>query len=165
LQVASGTAGIWSAFGKAYQRAAQLRCLLHKMPNVLEKVPERIEDAGRNGAFRAVRNALEGGYSEAATRLRETRACLHTNASRTQYVAELARDEHHRVPSIPADGAPRSGGNYAAESRQPTLSLPSSSDPAIRWRRFNEHRIIDDAYKQVTTRWTGATTIAKKKAT
>jgi hypothetical protein len=34
-----------------------------------------------------------------------------------------------------------------------------------RWQRFNGNRILDDAYKQVTTRSTGATTIAKKKAT
>jgi len=83
LLVADGAAGIWSAFGKAYPRAKQQR--LHKIRNVLDKVPERMEETVQED-LRAIMHAenraiaetlietlavsLERCYSKAATCLR-----------------------------------------------------------------------------------------------
>ena len=86
LLVADGAAGIWSAFGKVFPRAQQQRCWLHKIRNVLDKVPERIESEIQE-RLRAIMHAdtrvlaeslienlarrLERDYSKAATCVRD----------------------------------------------------------------------------------------------
>jgi len=112
LLVADGAAGIWSAFGKAYPRAKQQRCWLHKIRNVLDKVPERMEGTVQE-ALRAIMHAehraaaenlietlaisLERSYSKAAT-------CLRNDIDRMlAYYAFLSRigaifeRQHHRI--------------------------------------------------------------------
>jgi transposase-like protein len=86
MLVADGAQGIWSAFSKTYPRAKQQRCWLHKMRNVLDKLPERMR-AQNLGPLREIMHAesrahakslidslarsLERDYSKAATCLRD----------------------------------------------------------------------------------------------
>lgn len=44
LLVADGALGVWAAFAKTYPRAKQQRCWLHKIRNVLDKLPDRLRD-------------------------------------------------------------------------------------------------------------------------
>jgi putative transposase len=85
LLVADGAQGIWTAFSKTYPRAKQQRCWLHKMRNVLDKLPERVREQTL-APLRAIMNAesrdeaksllealarsLERNYSKAANCLR-----------------------------------------------------------------------------------------------
>ena len=56
MLVADGAGGIWSAFEKAYPNAEQQRCWIHKLRNVLDKVPERLQESTHE-ALRAIMNA------------------------------------------------------------------------------------------------------------
>jgi transposase-like protein len=55
LIVADGADGLWAAAGKAFPHAAQQRCWLHKMRNVLDKIPEKhkltVRDALREAMY------------------------------------------------------------------------------------------------------------------
>jgi len=64
MLVADGAGGIWSAFEKIYPDAKQQRCWLHKMRNVLDKVPERLHDTTQE-ALRAMMNAKNRRDAEA----------------------------------------------------------------------------------------------------
>lgn len=85
LLVADGAQGIWTAFSKAYPRAKQQRCWLHKMRNVLDKLPERMREQtlaplreimnaeSRNQAkslIDSLSQSLERDYSKASSCLR-----------------------------------------------------------------------------------------------
>jgi putative transposase len=85
LLVADGAQGIWTAFSKTYARSKQQRCWLHKMRNVLDKLPERMRKAtltplreimhapSREEAkslLEKLARSLERDYSKAATCLR-----------------------------------------------------------------------------------------------
>jgi transposase-like protein len=180
LLVADGAAGIWSAFGKSYPRAAQQRCWLHKMRNVLDKVPERIEDEVQN-SLREIMNAenrklaetliaklarsLEGDYSKAAK-------CLRDDSPRmlAYYEFPEAHWRHLRTTNIIESNFDpvRSRTNVCKRLRSGTSAtylvfalLVRRSD---RWRRFNGHQLLADVHKQLIKPTTGATTIAKKKA-
>jgi len=91
LLVADGAAGIWSAFGKVYPRAKQQRCWLHKMRNVLDKVPERIE-AEVQGSLREIMNAANRKLAESLTE--KLAASLERNYAKA---AKCLRDDSERM--------------------------------------------------------------------
>ncbi len=91
LLVADGAAGIWSAFSKAYPRAKQQRCWLHKMRNVLHKVPERIE-AEVQGSLREIMNAEDRKLAESLAE--KLAASLDRNYSKA---AKCLRDDSERM--------------------------------------------------------------------
>jgi transposase-like protein len=64
MLVADGAGGVWSALEKTYPDAKQQRCWLHKMRNVLDKVPERLHDTTQE-ALRAMMNAKNRRDAEA----------------------------------------------------------------------------------------------------
>ena len=114
LLVADGDAGIWSAFGKVFPGAQQQRCWLHKLRNVLDKVPERIESAVQD-RLRAIMHAdnrvlaeslieslarrLERDYSKAATCVRDdTGRMFAYYVISGRALASHAHNEHLRVP-------------------------------------------------------------------
>jgi transposase-like protein len=44
LTIADGIAGVWKALRDTFPRSSQQRCWVHKMRNVLDKVPKRVEE-------------------------------------------------------------------------------------------------------------------------
>jgi len=110
MLVADGAAGIWAAFGKTYPAAKQQRCWLHKIRNVMDKVPERMESSVQ-AALREIMHAesqleaqnlietlatsLDRDYSKAAT-------CLRTDLDRmlAYYDFPQAHWRHLRTTNI-----------------------------------------------------------------
>jgi transposase-like protein len=175
LLVADGAAGIWSAFGKVYPRAKQQRCWLHKMRNVLDKVPERIEAEVQDG-LRAIMNAenravaeslietlaisLERDYSKAAN-------CLRDDSERmlAYYAFPEEHWRHLRTTNIiesnfdpvrsRTDVCKRLRSGTSATYLVYALLVRRSS----RWRRFNGYQRLAEIHQQ-----TIAQPVAIKKA-
>lgn len=175
LLIADGAAGIWSAFGKSYPLAKQQRCWLHKIRNVLDKVPERIEETVQE-ALRAIMHAenrataeslteelaisLERNYSKAAT-------CLRTDVDRlfAYYAFPEPHWRHLRTTNIIESNFDpvRSRTNVCKRLRSGTsatylvyaLLIRRSS----RWRRFNGYQQLAEVHHQIITR-----PVAMKKA-
>jgi len=180
MLVADGAAGIWSAFGKAHPRAKQQRCWLHKMRNVLDKVPERIE-AEVQGSLREIMNAEDRKLAESLT---ETLAAsLDRNYPKA---AKCLRDDLERMLAYYAFP-----GSIGATCARPTsssrTSIRSVHAPTFckrlrngtsatylvyallvrrsdRWRRFNGYHRLDDVHQQLIVRDAHVTSVAKKKA-
>jgi len=179
LLVADGAAGIWSAFGKAYPRAKQQRCWIHKMRNVLDKVPERIEPEV-HASLREIMHAedrklaqslieklaasLDRDYAKAAR-------CLRDDSERMLAYYAFP-DEHWRhlrtTNIIESNFDPvRSRTNVCKRLRSGTSAtylvyalLVRRSD---RWRRFNGYQRLSDVHHQLIARNANVTDIAKKK--
>jgi len=179
LLVADGAAGIWSAFGKAYPRAKQQRCWIHKMRNVLDKVSERIEPEV-HASLREIMHAedrklaqslieklaasLDRDYAKAAR-------CLHDDSERMLAYYAFP-DEHWRhlrtTNIIESNFDPvRSRTNVCKRLRNGTSAtylvyalLVRRSD---RWRRFNGYHRLGDVHHQLIARSAPVTDIAKKK--
>lgn len=168
MLVADGAAGIWSAFGKAYPHAKQQRCWLHKMRNVLDKVPERIE-ATVQDQLRAIMNAesrelavslietlalsLERDYSKAAK-------CVRDDAGRmlAYYGFPEQHWRHLRTTNIIESNFDpvRARTNVCKRLRSGTSAtylvyalLIRRSD---RWRRFNGHQQLVIVHAQMRAR-------------
>lgn len=180
LLVADGAAGVWSAFGKAYPRAKQQRCWLHKMRNVLDKVPERIE-AEVQGSLREIMNAEDRKLAESL--IEKLAASLDRNYAKA---AKCLRDDSERMLAyyafpgehwrhlrttniIESNFDPvRSRTNVCKRLREGTSAtylvyalLVRRSD---RWRRFNGYHRLSDIHQQLIARNANAADIAKKKA-
>ena len=168
MLVADGAAGIWSAFGKAYPRAKQQRCWLHKMRNVLDKVPERIE-ATVQEQLRAIMHAesrelaaslletlalaLERDYAKAAK-------CIRDDGDRmlAYYAFPEQHWRHLRTTNIIESNFDpvRARTNVCKRLRSGTSAtylvyalLIRRSD---RWRRFNGHQQLELVHAQLPSR-------------
>ena len=164
LLVADGAAGIWAAFGKAYPLAKQQRCWLHKMRNVLDKVPERIEDEVQK-SLRDIMNAknrklaetlitklaayLEADYPKAA-------ACIRDDSSRmlAYYAFPDAHWRHLRTTNIIESNFDpvRSRTNVCKRLRSGKsatyLVFALLARRAGRWRRFNGHQLLANVHRE-----------------
>ena len=168
LLIADGAAGIWAAFGKAYPRARQQRCWIHKMRNVLDKVPERIESEVQN-SLREIMHAesreiattlieklatsLERSYSKAAT-------CIRSDADRmlAYYAFPQEHWRHLRTTNIIESNFDpvRSRTNVCKRLRSGTsatyLVYALLLRRADRWRRFNGYQQLRDVHQRMITR-------------
>jgi len=91
LLVADGAQGIWAAFSKAYPRAKQQRCWLHKTRNVLDKVPDRL----RTQTLAKLREIMHAESREKAKSLIDALArSLERNYSKA---AICVRDDQERM--------------------------------------------------------------------
>jgi transposase-like protein len=166
MLVADGAGGIWSAFGKAYPDAKQQRCWLHKIRNVLDKVPERLHDTTQD-ALRAIMNAknqrdaeaqieqtaesLERDYPKAAN-------CLRDDAERmlAYYEFPEAHWRHLRTTNIIESNfdVVRTRTNVCKRLRSGTsatylvyaLLIRRSS----RWRKFNGYKALEAVHHKFT---------------
>jgi len=91
MLIADGAGGIWSAFGETHPNAKQQRCWLHKMRNVLDKVPERLHDTTQD-ALRAMMNAKN--RREAETQMEQTAESLERDYPKA---ANCLRDDAERM--------------------------------------------------------------------
>ena len=175
LLVADGAAGIWSAFGKVFPRAQQQRCWLHKIRNVLDKVPERIESEIQE-RLRAIMHAetrvlseslienlarrLERDYSKAA-------ACVRDDTGRmlAYYAFPEEHWRHLRTTNIIESNFDpvRARTNVCKRLRSGTsatyLVYALLVRRSSRWRRFNGYGQLEEVHQRLTTQ-----TIAIKKA-
>ncbi len=168
LLIADGAAGIWSAFGKAFPRAKQQRCWLHKMRNVLDKVPERLKNQVQD-SLRTIMNAesrataenlieslaisLERDYAKAAT-------CLRTDVDRMMayYAFPEPHWRHLRTTNIiesnfdpvraRTDVCKRLRSGTSATYLVYALLIRRSS----RWRRFNGYQQLADVHQKTVVR-------------
>ena len=175
LLVADGAAGIWSAFGKVFPRARQQRCWLHKMRNVLDKVPERIKEevqerlrAIMHAETRVVAESLIEGLAQTLERdYAKAANCIRDDAERmlAYYGFPEEHWRHLRTTNIIESNFDpvRSRTNVCKRLRSGTsatylvyaLLIRRSS----RWRRFNGYAQLEDVHQRLTTR-----AIAIKKA-
>jgi transposase-like protein len=168
MLVADGAAGIWSAFGKVYPHAKQQRCWLHKMRNVLDKVPERIETLVQE-RLREIMNAtsraqaeslneklaafLERDYPKAAKCLRDDVARMFA-----YYAFPQAHWRHLRTTNIIESNFDpvRSRTNVCKRLRSGTsatyLVYALLVRRSSRWRRFNGYGLLDDIHQRTAAR-------------
>jgi transposase-like protein len=168
LLVADGAAGIWSALGKVFPRARQQRCWLHKMRNVLDKVPERIESEVQE-RLRAIMHAetrvlaeslietlarrLERDYSKAAICVRDD-----TGRMLAYYAFPAEHWRHLRTTNIIESNFDpvRSRTNVCKRLRSGTsatyLVYALLVRRSSRWRRFNGYGQLADVHQRLTTR-------------
>jgi transposase-like protein len=166
MLVADGAGGIWSAFGKIYPEAKQQRCWIHKMKNVLEKVPERIHDTTRD-ALRAMMNAknrrdAEAQMEQTAESLQrdypKASNCLRDDMERmlAYYEFPEAHWRHLRTTNIIESNFDpvRTRTNVCKRLREGesatylvyALLIRRSS----RWRKFNGHKLLAAVHKKIT---------------
>jgi transposase-like protein len=107
MLVADGAQGIWKAFSAVYPRAKQQRCWLHKMRNVLDKLPEkhratihdRLSEA-MNAVSRAeAERLIEKLAQELSRQYPKATACLRQDIARFSRVplAPSTDDQRHRI--------------------------------------------------------------------
>lgn len=167
MLVADGAGGIWSAFGKTYPDAKQQRCWIHKMKNVLEKVPKRIHDTTHD-ALRAMMNAknrrdAEAQMEQLAESLQrdypKAASCLRDDAERmlAYYAFPEAHWRHLRTTNIIESNFDpvRTRTNVCKRLREGesatylvyALLIRRSS----RWRKFNGHKLLAAVHKKIST--------------
>ena len=174
MLVADGAAGIWNAFEKAYPESMQQRCWLHKSRNVLDKVPERLQEPTHEG-LRAIMNAknrrdaeaqlnemaqaLERDYPKAATCLRDDQDRMfayyafpeaHWRHLRTTNIIESSFD----VVRARTDVCKRLRNGTSATYLVYALLIRRSS----RWRKFNGYKSLENVQRKLPK--TVVTTVA-----
>ena len=69
LAIGDGALGFWAALREAqgYERTSEQRCWVHKIANVLDKLPKRVQPRGKIALARndAIGNSLGGGSGQA----------------------------------------------------------------------------------------------------
>jgi putative transposase len=168
LLVADGAQGIWAAFSKAYPRAKQQRCWLHKMRNVLDKLPDRLRGANLE-RLREIMNAqsrekakslidslsrsLERDYSKAAI-------CIRDDQERmlAYFAFPKAHWKHLRTTNIIESNFDpvRSRTDVCKRLRSGTsatyLVYALLVRRTSRWRKLNGHRELEQVFQAMRPR-------------
>ena len=110
MLIADGAQGIWKAFSAVFPRAKQQRCWLHKMRNILDKLPEKHRDT-IHPRLREIMNAetrslaeglIEKLASELARQYPKAAACLRDDIARMTAYYEFPKPHwrHLRTTNI-----------------------------------------------------------------
>jgi transposase-like protein len=159
MLVADGAQGIWKAFSAVFPRAKQQRCRLHKMRNVLDKLPEKHRDTIHprlreimNAPSRSVAERLiEKLAKELSRQYPKATACLREDVARVTAYYDFPKSHwrHLRTTNIIESNFDpvRSRTNVCKRLRQAesatylVWALLMRRKP--RWRRFNGYALLE----------------------
>jgi len=163
MLVADGAQGIWKAFSAVYPRAKQQRCWLHKMRNVLDKLPEkhratihdRLSEA-MNAVSRAeAERLIEKLAQELSRQYPKATACLRQDIARVTAYYDFPESHwrHLRTTNVIESNfdAVRSRTNVCKRIRQAEsatyLVWALLMRRAPRWRRFNGYSRLESVHE------------------
>jgi transposase-like protein len=163
MLVADGAQGIWKGFSAVFPRAKQQRCWLHKMRNVLDKIPEKHRDT-IHPRLREIMNAPSGSDAERlieklakelSRQYPKAAACLRDDVARmtAYYDFPKLHWRHLRTTNIIESNFDpvRSRTNVCKRLRQAesatylVWALLMRRKP--RWRRFNGYALLDNVHR------------------
>ncbi len=162
MLVADGAQGIWKAFSAAYPRAKQQRCWLHKMRNVLDKVPEkhratlhdRLSEAMNAASCAQAERLIEKLAQELSRQYPKAAACLRQDVARVTAYFDFPKLhwKHLRTTNVIESSfdAVRSRTNVCKRIRQAEsatyLVWALLMRRAPRWRRFNGYALLENVH-------------------
>jgi transposase-like protein len=160
LVVGDGALGAWAALRDVYPGAREQRCWVHKIANVLDAMPKRVQPAAKRGlheimepptradagrALEEFKAAWEAKYPKAVAKLEKDWAQL------TAFYAFPAEHWRHlrttnAIESSFATVKLRTRVTKGAGSRAAALAMAYKLLDAAqdRWRRFNGHELVAD---------------------
>jgi putative transposase len=166
LVVGDGALGAWAALRDVFPGAREQRCWVHKIANVLDALPKRVQPAAKRGlheimeapsradagrALEEFKTAWEAKYPKAVAKLDKDWAQL------TAFYAFPAEHWRHlrttnAIESSFATVKLRTRVTKGAGSRAAALAMADKLLDAAqdRWRRFNGHELVADVLEGVT---------------
>jgi putative transposase len=166
LVVGDGALGAWAALRDVFPGAREQRCWVHKIANVLDALPKRVQPAAKRGlheimeapsradagrALEEFKTAWEAKYPKAVAKLDKDWAQL------TAFYAFPAEHWRHlrttnAIESSFATVKLRTRVTKGAGSRAAALAMAYKLLDAAqdRWRRFNGHELVADVLEGVT---------------
>jgi putative transposase len=160
LVVGDGALGAWAALRDVFPGAREGRCWVHKIANVLDAMPKRVQPAAKRGlheimeaptradarrALEAFKHAWEAKYPKAVAKLDRDWAAL---TAFYDFPAEHWRHLRttNAIESSFATVRLRTNVTKGAGSRAAALAMAYKLLDAAqdRWRRFNGHELVAD---------------------
>jgi len=165
MLIADGAQGIWKAFSAVFPRAKQQRCWLHKMRNILDKLPEKHRDT-IHPRLREIMNAetrslaerlIEKLASELARQYPKAAACLREDIARMTAYYEFPKSHwrHLRTTNIIESNfdSVRSRTNVCKRLRQAESATYLVWALLMRrkphWRRFNGYALLESVHRSL----------------
>jgi putative transposase len=160
LVVGDGALGAWAALRDVFPGAREGRCWVHKIANVLDAMPKRVQPAAKRGlheimeaptradagrALRDFKDAWEAKYPKAVAKLERDWTAL------TAFYEFPAEHWRHLRTTNPIESSfatvklrtrvTKGAGSKAAALAMAYKLLDAAQD---RWRRFNGHELVAD---------------------
>jgi putative transposase len=158
MLVADGAQGIWKAFSAVFPRAKQQRCWLHKIRNILDKLPEkhrpaihtRLQEIMHAQSQSQAQRLIEKLARELARQYPKAAACLRDDLARMMafFGFPKAHWKHLRTTNIIESNfdVVRSRTNVCKRLRQPESATYLVWALLVRrkerWRRFNGYALL-----------------------
>jgi putative transposase len=165
LMVADGAQGIWKAFSAVFPRAKQQRCWVHKIKNVLDKVPEkhrktihaRLSAAMMADSRAQAQRMLEKLALELSRRYPKAATCLREDVTRltAYYDFPQAHWKHLRTSNIIESNfdAVRSRTNVCKRMRKAESATYLVWALLVRrkehWRRLNGYALLAQVHEAI----------------
>ncbi len=165
MLIADGAQGIWKAFSAVFPRAKQQRCWLHKMRNILDKLPEKHRDTIHprlreimNAETRSVAERLiEKLAAELSRRYPKAAACLREDVARMTAYYDFPKSHwrHLRTTNIIESNfdSVRSRTNVCKRLRQAESATYLVWALLMRrkphWRRFNGYALLESVHRSL----------------
>jgi transposase-like protein len=165
LAVGDGALGFWRALEQVYPETKQQRCWVHKMRNVLDKLPQRLQEKAR-GLLREVMNApdresarqgMKVFREEFGAKYERAVSCLEEDEAELLRFMELPAEHwiHLRTTNViesvfsPAKG--RTKKTKGAGSRKAGLAMAYKliTTAQRRWRKINAPHLLEQVQQGV----------------